>query len=175
MEKQNKRFQTKEIKKSKYMNEDVKKVISFFIVLILVAIFIFVLFFINGKYVTKDEFQSEDTTSSVTIDEDLITLDDVLKMDKQEYYVLAYSEKETSTSSVLISLMVNYSKDIYYANLDDVSNRNHYNLEKEEKVLVDKIKDLNLNKATLIKVKNNKIISYTTDIDEMIKLLSKKA
>lgn len=174
MKKQTKKFETKEIKKSKYMNDDVKRVISFFIVLILVALFILLLFFINGKYVTKDQFQNEDETVEVNVDEDLITLDDTLKMKDDEYYVLAYSEKETSKSSILASLRVNYSKDLYYANLDNISNKSHYDLEKAENVKVTNIKELNLIQATLIKVKKGKIISYTTDMDEIIKKLSEK-
>ena len=49
MKKETKRFETKEIKKSKYMNEDVQKITSFLVVLVIVGIFIAGLFYINGK------------------------------------------------------------------------------------------------------------------------------
>lgn len=175
MKKEVKKFETKEIKKSKYMNDDVSKIISFIIVLVIVGLFIGTLFFINGKYVTKDEFQDNKTTESVTIDQKLVTLDGIFKVSKNEYYVLAYSLKNTKVGSTLTSLKNSYSGDIYVANLDETVNKGHYDTTKEEKVNVKDVKELNLTKPTLIKIKDKKIVSYTTDIDEMINLLSKKA
>ncbi len=174
MKKETKRFETKEIKKSKYMNDDVKKVISFLVVLLIVALFIGLLFFINGKYVTKDEFQ-DSTTNAVSINTKLITLDDILKSDKSEYYVLAYNTEDTKTASIYSSLVSSTKSDIFYVNLDETINKNHYDVAGEEKVNVKDVKDLMLTKPTLIKVKNKKIVSYTTNIDEIIKELSKKA
>lgn len=174
MKKETKRFETKEIKKSKYMNDDVKKVISFLVVLLIVALFIGLLFFINGKYVTKDEFQ-DSTTNAVSINTKLITLDDILKSEKSEYYVLAYNAEDTKTASIYSSLVSSTKSDIFYVNLDETINKNHYDVAGEEKVSVKDVKDLMLTKPTLIKVKNKKIVSYTTNIDEIIKELSKKA
>ena len=174
MKKETKRFETKEIKKSKYMNDDVKKVISFLVVLLIVALFIGLLFFINGKYVTKDEFQ-DSTTNAVSINTKLITLDDIFKSEKSEYYVLAYNAEDTKTASIYSSLVSSTKSDIFYVNLDEIINKNHYDVAGEEKVNVKDVKDLMLTKPTLIKVKNKKIVSYTTNIDEIIKELSKKA
>ncbi len=174
MKKKTKRFETKEIKKSKYMNDDVKKVISFLVVLLIVALFIGLLFFINGKYVTKDEFQ-DSTTNAVSINTKLITLDDIFKSEKSEYYVLAYNADDTKTASIYSSLVSSTKSDIFYVNLDETINKNHYDVAGEEKVNVKDIKDLMLTKPTLIKVKNKKIVSYTTNIDEIIKELSNKA
>lgn len=174
MKKETKRFETKEIKNSKYMNDDVKKVISFLVVLLIVALFIGLLFFINGKYVTKDEFQ-DNTTKAVSINTKLIILDDILKSEKNEYYVLAYNTEDTKSASIYSSLVSSTKSDIFYVNLDETINKNHYNVAGEEKVSVKDVKDLMLTKPTLIKVKNKKIVSYTTNIDEIIKELSSKA
>lgn len=174
MKKETKRFETKEIKKSEYMNDDVKKVISFLVVLLIVALFIGLLFFINGKYVTKDEFQ-DNTTKAVSINTKLIILDDILKSEKNEYYVLAYNTEDTKSASIYSSLVSSTKSDIFYVNLDETINKNHYNVAGEEKVSVNDVKDLMLTKPTLIKVKNRKIVSYTTNIDEIIKELSSKA
>lgn len=174
MKKETKRFETKEIKKSEYMNDDVKKVISFLVVLLIVALFIGLLFFINGKYVTKDEFQ-DNTTKAVSINTKLIILDDILKSEKNEYYVLAYNTEDTKSASIYSSLVSSTKSDIFYVNLDETINKNHYNVAGEEKVSVNDVKDLMLTKPTLIKVKNKKIVSYTTNIDEIIKELSSKA
>lgn len=174
MKKETKSFETKEIKKSKYMNDDVKKVISFLVVLLIVALFIGLLFFINGKYVTKDEFQNS-TTNAVSINTKLITLDDILKSEKSEYYVLAYNAEDTKSASIYSSLVSSTKSDIFYVNLDEAINKNHYNVAGEEKVSVKDVKDLMLTKPTLIKVKSKKIVSYTTNIDEIIKELSSKA
>ena len=174
MKKETKRFETKEIKKAKYMNDDVKKVISFLVVLLIVALFIGLLFFINGKYVTKDEFQ-DSTTNAVSINTKLITLDDIFKSEKSEYYVLAYNFEDTKSASIYSSLVSSTKSDIFYVNLDETINKNHYDEAGEEKVNVKDVKDLMLTKPTLIKVKNKKIVSYTTNIDEIIKELSNKA
>ena len=173
MKKETKRFETKEIKKSEYMNDDVKKVISFLVVLLIVALFIGLLFFINGKYVTKDEFQ--DSTTNAVSNTKLITLDDILKSEKSEYYVLAYNAEDTKSASIYSSLVSSTKSDIFYVNLDEAVNKNHYNVVDEEKVSVKDVKDLMLTKPTLIKVKSKKIVSYTTNIDEIIKELSSKA
>lgn len=175
MKKETKRFETKEIKKSKYMNEDVQKITSFLIVLVIVGIFIAGLFYINGKYVTKDEFQNSSDTEEVKIDEKLITLDDILSCKDDEYYVLAYSLKDLKVASSLTGVKNSYSKALYYVNLDDAINKNHYNSDKEENIKVKNVDELMLNKPTLIKIKNKQVISYSTDIEEIINTLSKKA
>ena len=174
MKKEIKNFETKEIKKNKYMNDDVKKIFSFLIVLLIVALFIALLFFINGKYVTKDEFQ-ESTTSAVSINTKLVALDDIFKSEKSEYYVLAYNALDTKSASIYSSLVSSTKSEILYANLDEAINKNHYNVDGEEKVNVKDVKDLMLTKPTLIKIKDKKIVSYTTSMDEIIKELSKKA
>ena len=59
--------------------------------------------------------------------------------------------------------------------MDDAINKNHYDSDKEENIKVKNVDELMLNKPTLIKIKNKQVISYSTDIEEIINTLSKKA
>ena len=56
------KFYTEELKKSKTINEDTIKIITFLIILVIVLGLFFGLFYLNGKFVTKDKYQDNNTT-----------------------------------------------------------------------------------------------------------------
>ena len=82
------RFQSKQIKINGGLNEDYKKVISFFIVLVIIIGAVFLLYYFNGQYVTKDLKEKETTTTTVKFDKSVIVADDIFKQGNGEYMVL---------------------------------------------------------------------------------------
>lgn len=169
--KSNNRFESKELKKSKYMNEDTKKVIAFIVVLIVVVVFIVLLYFLNGKYVTKDEFQTTTTTTTTTAtyDETIITVDEIFSQSDKEYMVLLYDADDDLTNFLYSGLITSYSGDItlYSIDLSNKMNSSHYDKEGEENTSPKTSNDVLVTGATLITIKKGKVTSYITDKDEI--------
>lgn len=166
-------FTTKEIKKSKQWNDDSKKALSFLVVLAVVSVLIAGLFFLNAKFVSKDYFQEDvtTTTKAAEYDDTLLTVDTMLSKDG-EYYVLAYDSKDKYTSFVYSSLVSSYKNDkikLYSIDLSLKMNSMYYDTKKD---VVVKENEYNFNGATLITIKNKKIVKSITDRDEIVKVLS---
>lgn len=172
------KFISKEIKKTSYMNEDYKKAISFIIVLIIILGLIALLFFLNGKYVTKDEFQNTTTTTTApSYDETVITVDKMFKMSDSEYMVMLY-DKTVKESSVLYDGLVNsYSGEVnlYSVDLSKKMNSKYYDTKGKENTKPTKASEVMITKPTLIVIKKGKVTSYITNTDDIVKKLAQKA
>ena len=174
--KQTDKFISKEIKKQTYRNEDYQKVISFFIILAIVVLFVGALYFLNGKYVTKDAFQETTTTTEVTYNESLITVNKMFNMNEDSYMVMAFDTKD-NTSSSLYSSLVNYytgSNKVYKLDLSDGQNKQYYNKEGKENTNPTKASEVVITRPTLMIFKSGKVVSYITDRDEIVSIFKKK-
>lgn len=176
-------FYTHEIKKSKTINEDTVKVISFIIILLIVSGLFALLFFINGKYVTKDKYQDETTTTTTTTKEPTINInqlivDNMFGLEKKKtYYVLAYDSTDELNGSYLYSLASSADiKDInvYTLDLTNAMNKKYYNKDKEANTKPSKASDVSINTNTLIVFKKGKVAEYITDKDKIIEKLKQK-
>lgn len=172
-------FHTKEIKKKTYMNDDYKMAISFIAVLFIVLALIGLLFFFNGKFVTKDEFQGDKTTTTTepSYDDTVILVNSILSISNNKYYVLAYDFNNTAQNSIYTSLVNSYSNSdtkLYSVNLGISFNSKYYNKDKDENVLVSNYKDFNFTRPILLVVNKNKVESVITDNEKITNVLKNK-
>lgn len=169
------KFQTREIKKRRNINDDYKVVIAFLVVLVIIAGLVALLFYFNGKFVSKDLFQkSSTTTTTAKYDETLLTIDSMFKVTDKEYYVLLFDSKE-ETSFLYSNLKTSYEDEnvgLYMVDLGSKMNKKYYDPSGKENTSPKKASEVLIVRPTLIKFKNGKITSYITEKEEIVKKLS---
>lgn len=175
--KTNEKFISKEIKQQTFANEDYQKVRTFIILLIIVIVFLGGLYFINGKYVSKDEFQNEKTTTvSASYDKSVITVDKMFRMTEPNFMVLLYDTK-TETQDMLYGSLVNSytgENDLYSVDLSNKMNSKYYQKDGKENTKPTKKEEVVITKPTLIVFESGKVTNYITNQEEIIKMLKRK-
>ena len=153
------KFYTEELKKSKTINEDTIKIITFLIILVIVLGLFFGLFYLNGKFVTKDKYQDNNTTTTTEAiyDETKVTVSTMYNLSNDTYYVLAYENIK-----------------LYTLDLTNAMNKKYYNKDKAENITTNNKADINFTKHTLLVFKNGKIIEAITNKDDITTKLSNK-
>ena len=171
-------FISTKMKKQTYKNEDVKLFTSAVIIMIAMALLIGGLFYINGKYVTKDEFQPETTTTTTepSFDNTIILADEAFNQKDKLYYVMFYDTKDVDYGRMYANLVNYYSGDavVYSVDLSSAMNKKYYNTKGEANTKPTKAEELVITGPTLIVFKKNKVDSYLTDKNEIIKKLSEE-
>lgn len=168
-------FESKEIKKNRQVNDDYKMVIGFVVMLVIIAFITILLYFFNGKYVTKDLINEKPTTTQATYDDTKITVADIFKIKKDNYYVLLYNT-EDDISFLYSNLSASYTNKkvpLYTIDMANALNKKYYNIDGKENKNVTKYEDLVITKPTLIEIKNKKIVSYKSNKDDIVNILSK--
>lgn len=141
---------------------------KFLTVLGVVVLSILAVYFFTRIFVTKDLFNKAKTTtadSTLTINYNLTTVGLMLSRPYDEYYVFAYYvEGEDELLTTLDETITKYvesenAKKIYYLNLAEATNKDYYSTGKTNPGSSN-LADLKLGKATLIKVKRQKISQY---------------
>ena len=170
------KFYSKEIKKSKTMNEDYKKAITFIIVLLIVLVLFGALFIFNGMFVTKDHFQDKTTTTTTTVSYDptVITVSNLFKVEDKDYYVLLFDASDEKNGFVYKSLALNYKDEtpLYSIDMSNAMNRKYYDTKGEENTSPKKYTDVMVTRPTLMHIKKGKVTEYITDVDTMVKYLA---
>lgn len=169
------KFYSEEIKKSKTINEDTVKIITFIIILVIVLGLLFLLFFLNGKYVTKDKTETTTTTTETAYDDTKVTVNTMFGISTDPYYVLAYDKDDDINSSYYNNISLSFNNEkikLYTLELNNAMNKKYYNKDKEQ-VLKDK-NNINFTTNTLLVFKGGKISQVLTDKNEITNLLNKK-
>ena len=168
------KFYSEEIKREKIVSDDVKVVRSFIIVLVILVVVLVGLFYINAKFISKDNFQEEATTISTTASYNhyKIVADVALKMSDKEYYVLFYNSDDSINYGLYNTLIQAYDSEdhnninLYSVDLSDAMNKSHFNEDGESD-----IDNLIFNQETLIRVKSGKIVESVTEKEKINELL----
>ena len=174
------KFVTKQMKTQTYKNDDVKLFTSAVIILIVMALCLGALFYFNGKFVTRDEFQDTTTTTTTTTtvayDKNTIVADHVFSQSDKKYYVLFYDTKDKDFAGMYANLANYYegSTALYIVDLGSTMNKNIYNKDGKENPAPTKVSELVVTRPTLIKIEKGKVTSYITDRDDIIKALTEK-
>ena len=175
------KFYTEELKKSKTINEDTVKVISFIVILGIVLGLFAILYFVNGKYVTKDMNEKTTTTTATTepiYDSTKVTVDTMFNISKKDtYYVLAYDSKDEINGAYLYNVSKSYSNDkikLYTLDLANAQNKNYYDTKANANTKPSKASDVKFNTSTLIIFKKGKVAEFIQDKDKIIETLRKK-
>ena len=169
-------FYSEELKKNKAINDDTVKIISFIIILIVVLGVFALLYYLNGKYVTKD-IDSTTTTQTTTepiYDNTKVTVDTMFNLSKDTYYVLAYDGSDDIDGTYLYSLAKSYSDDkikVYSLDLSNAMNKNYYDTKGTENTKPTKPSEVKFTKNTLVVFKKGKVVEYITNKDDIVNKL----
>ena len=186
MKKENKKLKTNPVIKSKkynknisLKNEDDNEIKSFFIIVIVIAA-VLGLIYILTESINKKE-SSIDNSSTSEINYDKLSIGMLLNRPYDTYYVLIFNSKDTKAAeytTLLSSYMQkrdneNYIK-IYFCDLANSLNSKYYDVNNDSKSNVDakKIEDLDLGNLTLLKIENKQIVSYIEEFEQIEKLLN---
>ena len=172
------KFETTQLKNTS-VDHNNSAVVTFIIALIVIGVLVGGLYFVNAKFVTKDRYQAETTTttSEPSYDATVILADDSLNQKEKEYMVLFF-DKSTKEGSYYSSLASGYKKDtkLYSVDLSNKMNA-EYIATSEVKydimpTTLDGLKKVKTASPTLIYVKKGKITNYITDINMIYSKLS---
>lgn len=178
MKKNKQKFYSKEIKKNKELNEDYKRVVTFIIVLLVIGAFVAGLFILNGKYITKDLFQDETTTTTteVTYDASLLTVSTLFTVKDSEYLVMLYDSTNKTNGFLYNDLVLGYVEDkvsLYSIDMSNQMNKKYYDTKGKENKNPTKSSEILITRPTLMHIKKGKVVSYITNRDEIISTLEK--
>ena len=178
-QKQTERFVSTEIKQNKMSNEDYQKIKTFFIVLVIVIALLGLLFYFNGKVITKDIFSDSTTaqTTEPTFSKDIILATDVFNQKDKEYMVLIYDSSDKESGILYDGLFNSYSKDsvLYGVDLSNKMNKDHYNADLEtELTKPTKASELVVKGPRLLTIKEGVVIDYISDANIIVEKLKSK-
>ena len=134
------------------------------------------LYYLNGKYVTKD-IDSTTTTQTTTepiYDNTKVTVDTMFNLSKDTYYVLAYDGSDDIDGTYLYSLAKSYSDDkikVYSLDLSNAMNKNYYDTKGTENTKPTKPSEVKFTKNTLVVFKKGKVVEYITNKDDIVNKL----
>ena len=167
-------FKTETLRKEESADEDFKKIIAFLVFILIIGLCVGGLYFFNAKYVTKDSFQEESTTTTteVSYNRNLINVSDIFGMDsKKDYNVLLYDKKDKMQEEFYKSVASRTYGDtpLYTVDLSLASNKAYYDPKGEENTKPTKTEEIKITRPTLIKFKKGKVVGYITSQEEILK------
>lgn len=178
MKKNKQKYYSREIKRNSEFNDDYKKVITFIIVLIVIGICIGAIFFLNGKFVSKDMFQKTTTTTTkeVSYDPTLLTVSTLFTVKDSEYLVLLYDANNKTNGFLYNELVLGYVEDkvsLYSIDMSNAMNKKYYDTKGKENTTPTKSSEVLITKPTLMHIKKGKVVDYITKRDDIISMLNK--
>ena len=173
------KFVSKELKKVSNASDDYKKFVNLIIVLVVMAVLFGGLFYFNGKFVSKDEFQGKTTTTTteVSFDASLLTVDNMFKVSDKDYYVMVYESSDKLNGAFYGSLVTSYkgNEKLYSIDLQSAMNKKYYNKDGKENTNPTKASDVSFTRPALIHIKNGKVVSFETNKTKIIEKLNEKS
>lgn len=162
-----KRFESREIKQSTFVNEDYKMIRAFIIMLVIVVGLLGLLYLFNGKVVTKDMVDNEtNETTEPTYDDKIILADNIFKVSEKEYMVLLYETEDDLTNILYNGLFNGYSgsSSLYSVDLSNGMNKKHFDKnQRSENKKPSKASEVVVSGPTLLIIKDGQVTEYITD------------
>lgn len=176
--KQTEKFVATEIKQNKMANEDYQKIRAFIIVLIIVLGLVSLLFFFNGKLVTKDlDDNSTTTTNEPSYDESTILGSDIFKQSDKEYMVLLFDSSDKESGMLYSGLFNTYKGKIplYGVDASNKMNAAFFNETIEnENTKPTKASEVIVKGPRVLVIKDKTVTSYISEKQEIVEKLSIK-
>ena len=134
------------------------------------------LFLLNGKYVTKDLFQGDvtTTTTEVSYDSTLLTVSTLFDVKDSEYYVMLYDTSE-ETAFKYDNLVLGFKEvdiKLYSVDMSNAMNKKYYDINGKENVSPTKSSEIMITRPTLLHIKKGKVVDYITDFQKQVKYLT---
>lgn len=165
------------IKEVRYVSETEEEIRKFVIIFVIVIISVVGIYFLSKYIVDKRDESSSNTSATVTgkVDYTAITVGTLLNRPYNEYYVMAYNSEDTD-AVYYASIFSKYeqkenSNKIYFCDLNNSLNSSYVSENDKGNTKATSINDLSFGKITLLKIKNQKIVKYIENIDDIQKEL----
>lgn len=167
----------KKKKTVRYETEEQKEVKKFIFVLLGLIIIVVGVYFFTRAFVTKDLFNTNEVTyQEGKINYDVAIVGNMLTRPEKDYYVFAFSNESTKVNyyNTLVNL---YTKEenslkIYHVDLENELNKKYVATDNAVSTSFDTMKNLKLGEVTLIKVQDQKVTKYLTNIEDIKKELN---
>ncbi len=168
-----KNYKMQEIKRRQAINDDYRRALSFVVVLVIIIALLALLYFLNGKYVSKDLFQDETTTTTTEAkyDPSKILAANIFDIDDKEYMVLLYDSKDDKEAVLYTSSVNAYTSEdvpLYTVDLGNKMNKNYYDQDGKENTKPTKASEVMVTRSTLMVIKKGKVTSYITEPKDIL-------
>ena len=163
---------TKKIKQTKIVNDDVEQIKKLIILLVIVVVLCIGVYFLTEKLLSRKNIPDTNTNTEVKFNYDIATVGTMFNRPEEEYYVLIYSNEEDGNNYNSILDSYRSSDDYiktYYIDLD---------LKMNKEILKDTLnkkptssKEVSVKGATLYKIKNGKVTNCYDTIETVKDIL----
>ena len=149
---------TRKIKKTKYVNEDLEQVKKLIILLLIVSLLCVGLYFLAETLISNKAKNKTETKTEIKFNYDIATIGTMFNRPEKEYYVLIYSNKDEGTTYNSLLNTYRSSDDYvktYYIDLDLKMNNSAIKEELNKKPKTSN--EVSVKGATLYKIKDGKV------------------
>lgn len=155
--------------KKKTSSQSMQEIRGFLIALLVVALAGGLVYFLTGKFVTKEFEDKDEETKEVAFDYNSTMIGSMFKKPYDEYYVAIYDTSKDEALS-LAGILGSYENKedgtkVYLADLALDVNKTYYSETSNPKAK--SIGDIKVGDFTLIKFKNGKIVKYIEGVDNI--------
>lgn len=166
-------FKSKQIKYRQGINDDTKTIISLIVILLIVGLIIALISLFNGKYVNKTKEETT-TTTKVSFDPSLTTIDSMFNIGKDKYYVLVYDYNKEADAVLYSGYSYAYTKStpLYFVDLSNAMNKKYVDKKATTKENPGSAKDVVISKPVLYVFSKGKITSTITDKNKILEKLN---
>ena len=165
---------TRKIKQTKIVNEDVEQVKKLVILLLIVIVLCVGVYFLTEKLLDrKNKSNYEETNTEVKFNYDIATIGTMFNRPESEYYVFIYStEKDGSKYDSMLTKYRSSDEYVktYFIDLDLKANESILKEELNKKPT--KSTEVSVKGATLYKLKNSKVIECYDTFEDIKNILN---
>lgn len=149
---------TRKLKQTKVVNEDMEQVKKLIILLVIVTLLCVGMYFLAEKLLEKKSTTKTETNTEIKFNYDIATIGTMFNRPEEEYYVIMYSSKDEGTTYDSLLNIYRSSDDYvktYYIDLD--LKMNNSALKEELNKKPKNSSEVSVKGATLYKIKNGKV------------------
>ena len=167
----------KKIKMQRIQTEEQLEVKKFLFVLLGLVVILVGVYFFTRAFVTKDLMKKEQEVNYTTgtINYDVVVVGTMLNRSANEYYVMAFSSKDTQTA-LYNNLISKYTQKeshlkVYYLDTANELNKKYVATEGNASTSFTSLDTMKFGTLTLVKVKDGKVTKFLTTEDKIKKEL----
>lgn len=149
---------TRKLKQTKVVNEDMEQVKKLIILLVIVTLLCVGMYFLAEKLLDKKSTTETETNTEIKFNYDIATIGTMFNRPEEEYYVIMYSSEDEGTTYDSLLNTYRSSDDYvktYYIDLDLKMNNSALKEELNKKPKTSN--EVSVKGATLYKIKNGKV------------------
>ncbi len=171
----------KKEKKVKIETEEQKEFKKYILVVLGLVLVVVGIYFFTRAFITKDLFNKKEDTNyqTGTINDQTAIVGTMLNRPENEYYVMAFSSESNNINyyNTIVSLYTSGDTEplkVYFVDLENSLNQKYVASDGKGSTSFESLDKLKLGEVTLLKVKDQKVTKFLTDIEAIKKELAVK-